>query len=382
MRRVWLLAPVAVLLAWSLSYAYVEAPFTLGRVVNDSTNIVVMEVVKVNKEKDKNLIYFKKVADLKGKHPKDEIKHNVGTRGFHPREWQTIMKWAEPGKKAIFFYNGGASETCIGGYWYQCYQEGEWWAMTHAEPFMLRTFMGEIDHLAQAVTAIAAGREVVVPCLCDQPNRELYHQRQGKMHMLKASLKLLEYNQKRDFLGWGNDPGNIQEYKTIALLPQSTAGWRFTVDSAEKKQGEKWVQPDFDDKTWRSGSSPIGYGEEEIAKRRGTQVDDKGKHFLFRREFQMPPEMFNEKGVQFQLHVASDDSAVVWLNGKELDRDPEADHEFAYWNRDVEIDAKRLLPGRNVVAVWVKNQPKSSDLYLDLEINAQIPLPKKKIEKK
>ena len=108
MRRVWLLAPVAVLLAWSLSYAYVEAPFTLGRVVNDSTNIVVMEVVKVNKEKDKNLIYFKKVADLKGKHPKDEIKHNVGTRGFHPREWQTIMKWAEPGKKAIFFYNGGA----------------------------------------------------------------------------------------------------------------------------------------------------------------------------------------------------------------------------------------------------------------------------------
>src|SRR4051794_28965687 len=62
--------------------AYVEAPYTLGRCVHESTHIVLVEVTKVNKEK--NLIVYKKLQDIKGKHPKDEIKHNIGTRGFHP----------------------------------------------------------------------------------------------------------------------------------------------------------------------------------------------------------------------------------------------------------------------------------------------------------
>ena len=97
-----------------------------------------MELTKVNKEK--NLLIFKKVADIKGKHPADEIKHNIGQKGFHEREWKNIMAWAEVGKQAVFMYNGDASETCIGTYWYQCYREGEWWGMSHAEPFLLRTF--------------------------------------------------------------------------------------------------------------------------------------------------------------------------------------------------------------------------------------------------
>ena len=51
------------------------------------------------------------------------------------------MEWAEVGKTAIFFHNGGASETCIGSYWYQCYPNGEWWGLSHGEPFLLRSFM-------------------------------------------------------------------------------------------------------------------------------------------------------------------------------------------------------------------------------------------------
>src|SRR5216110_3963558 len=69
--------------------AYVEIPYTLGRVCNEATNICVMRVEKVDKER--NLIIFTKVADLKGKHPADTIKHNIGRGGFHPREWQFIM---------------------------------------------------------------------------------------------------------------------------------------------------------------------------------------------------------------------------------------------------------------------------------------------------
>jgi len=38
--------------------------------------------------------------------------------------------------------NGGASETCIGNYWYQIYP-GDWWSMSHGEPFLLRSYAGK-----------------------------------------------------------------------------------------------------------------------------------------------------------------------------------------------------------------------------------------------
>src|SRR4051812_35484115 len=99
-------------------FSYVEERYTLPRVINESTNIVLMKVERVNKEK--KLIIYKKVADLKGKHPTDVIKHNVGVGGFNAFEQKAPTEWAEPGKLAIFFHNGSASETCIGNYWYQC----------------------------------------------------------------------------------------------------------------------------------------------------------------------------------------------------------------------------------------------------------------------
>src|SRR5262249_15594948 len=66
------------------------------------------------------------------------------------------------------------------------------------------------------------------------------------------------------------------------------------------------------------------------------------------------------------------------LNGVLVDHDPEEDHEFAYWNRDVEIPAKHVKSGRNVVAVFVKNHAGSSDIFLHMEIAAEVPLPQKR----
>ena len=181
--------------------AYVEIPYALGKIIAESTNIVVMRVEKVDKEK--NLIVYRKVRDLKGKHPTEEIKHNIGRAGFNPREWQYPMAWAEVGKTAVFFHNGGASETCIGTYWYQAYA-GDWWGMSHGEPFMLRSFAGNIDKLIAAVTIIVAGGESVVPCMVDGPKDDL-HLRRAKIQRLRVSLKLQEYNPKRDFVGWGGE---------------------------------------------------------------------------------------------------------------------------------------------------------------------------------
>ena len=198
-----LLCALLLVAAWPRqSYAYVEAPHSLGLVCTLSTNILVIRVEKVDKQK--NLILYRKVQDLKGKHPTDIIKHNIGRQGFHPREWQYPMEWAEEGKTAIFFHNGGQSETCIGTYWYQCSLGGEWWNMTHGEPFLLRSFCGKPEKLAAAVTDIVAGREAVVPAMVDG-NKDDLHLRRAKIQRLKASLKIQDYNPKRDFVGWGGE---------------------------------------------------------------------------------------------------------------------------------------------------------------------------------
>jgi hypothetical protein len=181
--------------------AYVEAPHSLGQVINLSTNIMVLRVEQV--DKTKNLIVYRKVRDLKGKHPTDIIRHNIGRGGFNPREWQYTMEWAEVGKTAVFFHNGGASETCIGTYWYQAYAGGDWWNLSHGEPFLLRSYAGNVEKLAAAVTDILAGKEVVVPCMVDG-NKDDLHLRRARIQRLKASLKL-DYNPKRDFVGWGGE---------------------------------------------------------------------------------------------------------------------------------------------------------------------------------
>jgi hypothetical protein len=371
--RCRLLLPLAALLLAGPAYAYVEAPYSLGQVCNESTNIVLVEVARVNK--DKNLIIYKKVQDLKGKHPTEEIKHNIGQRGYHEREWKNVMAWAEVGKRAVFFHNGGASETCVGGYWYQCYPENDWWGMSHAEPFLLRTYYGDADKMAAAVSRMLEGKEVVVPCMADS-NKDELHQRKGKVQRLKASLARGNYDAKRDFVGFGaGSDDDAVEVKAVVLLPQSTAGWKFVPAKDVTAVGDKWRLPDFDDKGWRTGKAPIGYGEDEIPKRKGTIVKEEGISFVFRRDLDVPSDLLTHKGVTFHMGVASDDTATVYLNGEQVDKDPADDHEFAYWNREVELQPKQLKAGRNVIAVFVKNHQGSSDIYLDMEVSAQFPLP-------
>ena len=194
------------------SYAYVEAPYTLGRVIHESSHIMVVRVEKVDKQN--NVIIFRKVQDLKGKHPTDVIQHNIGRGGFNPREWQFPMAWAEVGKTAIFFHNGGASETCVGTYWYQAYGGGGNWGMSHGEPFLLRSYAGKVEKLAAAVTAIASGQEVVVPCMVDG-NKDDLHMRRARIQRLRNSLKLMDYNPKRDFAGWGG----VEDFRRLYGMP-------------------------------------------------------------------------------------------------------------------------------------------------------------------
>jgi hypothetical protein len=110
------LGTIVLLVMTAPALAYVDASPTLGTVINDSESITVLQVEKVSSEK--RVIIYRKVADLKGTYPAEQIKHAI-TDGAHPREPRRILDWARPGKIAICFHNGKVAQTCIGSYWYE-----------------------------------------------------------------------------------------------------------------------------------------------------------------------------------------------------------------------------------------------------------------------
>jgi hypothetical protein len=373
MRSAFSIAVVVLFCTSPVAWGRIEKLYTLGEFCKEAPTIVLVEVERVNKEK--NLIVYKKVRDLKGKHPAELIKHNIGRRGYHEREWKGVMAWAEVGKQALFFHNGQGSETCIDNYWYQCFQEGDWWGMSHAEPYLLRTYCGSARSLAGALPRLLQGQDVVVTCLADGDKEQL-QLRKGKLQRIKAGAGRLDYNIKRDFVGWGQGEagGDPEDFKRFVLLAQSAPGWKYL--PRRQVSAESWRNIDFDDSKWSNCRAPIGYGEPEILARKGATIPVQGEPVLFRRAMEVSSDLLGQQGVIFQLRVASDDSAIVYLNGVLIDQDPVEDHEFSYWDRDVEVPAKHFRPGRNVLAVLVKNKAGSSDLYFDMELSVRVPAPK------
>jgi hypothetical protein len=216
MNRFPVLLPAALLLLFAQpGWAHIRVSYSLGRIISDSSNVLLMNVDKVDREK--NLIVYRKVRDIKGTHPGEVIKHDIGQRGYSAIEWQNVMQSVQVGKPAVMFHNGGIGEICTERYWYQA-RAGEWWTMVHDEPMFLLAFTGRPDQLANAVTAMLAGQEATLPCMAPvQGDWTPLRSRRGKMLRMKASMKLQDYNFNRDFVGWGE-----QEYKPIEDMPGFT----------------------------------------------------------------------------------------------------------------------------------------------------------------
>src|SRR6478672_6745673 len=95
------LLPLGLLLTLAApAWAYIEAPMTLADVINQSAQITILRVTRV--DKSKNLIVYEKVEDIKGKFPTATCRH-VCTGQLREGETKAVLDWAEPGKTAIFF---------------------------------------------------------------------------------------------------------------------------------------------------------------------------------------------------------------------------------------------------------------------------------------
>jgi HEAT repeat protein len=183
--------------------AYIDASPTLGRLVKESTNIVVLRVEKVSM--DKRAIIYTKVADLKGKYPADQVKHQL-TDGWHPGESKFILEWAEPGRIAVCLLNGKSALICVDNYWYGVTAaEAPWWVMTCGEARLAYAYAGTGEKLQEHLKAMLDGKEVVITVVqfhvgADRPKvykqrdiadfKNVFRGRDCPICRIKASLKL------------------------------------------------------------------------------------------------------------------------------------------------------------------------------------------------
>ena len=194
---------------------------------------------------------------------------------------------------------------------------------------------------------------------------DLDEMKQGRPQM----MKLLQ-----DYAG---EPDHV-----LTVLARGAEGWCYQ-DSGEALSS-LWNGENFHDDAWRTGQAPLGYGENDIATTLSFGDDPRRKHpaAFFRHTFEI--EDVNASEV-FACALRADDGAVVYVNGKEVQRVRMANGlightSFAAGGTQSEsglegrmipfkIDRTALKNGNNVIAVSVhQRHGSSSDLVMDLEI--------------
>lgn len=150
--------------------------------------------------------------------------------------------------------------------------------------------------------------------------------------------------------------------------------WKYLDDGTN--QGTAWRAPGFNDASWESGPSQLGYGDGDEA----TIVEQNATTY-FRKIFTVTdPSVFED----FTLNFTFDDGVVVYLNGQVVARENVAVNaafdDFATGNGgDNNNGARTLLPtafvsGNNTLAVEIHNvSATSSDISFDLDLTGNPP---------
>lgn len=175
-----------------------------------------------------------------------------------------------------------------------------------------------------------------------------------------------------------------------AAVFTSGSPWKYLVGTVEASTpATLWRAGGFNDGAWAGGSSPVGYGEPEVATTLPTGTAGGYTTVYLRKTFTVP----NAATVtQLELTMAIDDGVVVWLNGIEIGRTNSPTGEVPFnavataaptqWYTNIVVLntfstpplASVLLPGENVLAVHLLNGSQgSSDLFFDASLAALEP---------
>jgi HEAT repeat protein len=196
-----ILAALLILVWAAPAPAYIDhfGLYTLRFVIEQSPDIAVLRVDKISREK--GVLVFTKIADLKGKFPDGECRHQI-SEGFRAREPRLILNWAEPGRTALAFSNGTTVQICVGNFWYEAAARKEapgWWTLTHVQSILAYAYSGSVEKLRTSVQEMLAGKEVVIPAVLYSGDsnaqrlatfKNVFRGKDAALIRMKASLKM------------------------------------------------------------------------------------------------------------------------------------------------------------------------------------------------
>ncbi|MBP7934379.1 MAG: HEAT repeat domain-containing protein [Phycisphaerae bacterium] len=139
---------------------YVDLAPTLSKVVGDSKQIAVVEVVGFHREK--RTVTLKPVRKLKGDAIAGVVKHEVAVSqgAAIPRH---IMQWADPGSQAVLFVSRNTGLVCVGQGWYQVRLAGtDAWKLGVERPDLPLAYYGPVSRLADGIESMLAGKDAVL----------------------------------------------------------------------------------------------------------------------------------------------------------------------------------------------------------------------------
>lgn len=165
---------LALFLMTGAARAGIEAPISLGVIVLDARNIIVLEVEQFLPERA--LVVYKKMAELKGKHIGSRVRHgNIPVKPDPDGKWgrrgpslESLHELLIPGRRAVFFHDGSSGVVYLGdGCWYTGAVASEdatanWgiWLPQYGYGFA-----GSVEQLERLVPDMLQGKEVIVPSL-------------------------------------------------------------------------------------------------------------------------------------------------------------------------------------------------------------------------
>ena len=179
------------------------------------------------------------------------------------------------------------------------------------------------------------------------------------------------------FAGWRKSSGT-----TVPVFGFNNT-WKY-YDQGQLS-GSSWRTVSFNDASWKSGLSPLGYTMSGVKTTvsYGSDSQQKNPTTYFRKTFTLNAEPRTDD--VFQLEYQIDDGCVVWVNGKEAGRVNMPSGTVSYTTFSttyagdtpitgtLELNPKLFVKGSNVIAMEVHNTSyTSSDLYWDCALSTSV----------
>ncbi len=139
------------------------------------------------------------------------------------------------------------------------------------------------------------------------------------------------------------DPAPLQIQFLTPTSEQSGVVWRMTLQQPD----DHWPAPDFDDRAWTNALGGFG-----TAGTPGAVIGSEWRtdHIWLRREFTLPGDFAARAGRRLALRLHHDEDAEIYLNGREISRQPRWTSGYIEVPLDAEA-VRALRPGRNVIAL-------------------------------